>query len=135
MECLHVGEPLSNFYCWESKTIYIHNFLDLPDTKSDDNYVKSPDFKCFGHTWRLVMYPGGDDTAKGGYVSICIENWTSRGITLDFKLTLPDVDGKECHQITGGMEQFDADKGCVFDLVKRATLVRNQILCQQSIED
>ena len=67
----------------------------MPDTKGDANVVKSPKFKCFGHTWRLEVYPGGDDDANDGYVSAYLHNLSDEKITVDYQIAVLKADGKE----------------------------------------
>eukprot|EP00956_Cyclotella_meneghiniana_P034203 scaffold102385_cov55-Cyclotella_meneghiniana.AAC.4 len=93
MECLHIGTPPSALGCWESKTIYVHDFLNLSDTKSDDNVVYSPEFKCFGHFWKLVVFPGGSEVASDGNVSLFIDNMSGETITTDCKISVLKKDG------------------------------------------
>ena len=126
MECLHFGTPPSNYKCWESKTFHIHNFLDLPDTKGNDNVVKLPKFKCYGHTWLLAVYPGGREKSSDGYVAVKIGNSSNEKISVDFKITLLDADGKESHRINKEMRVFQPSEGVGTDLVKRANLIENQ---------
>ena len=109
MECLHVGEPPSNFGSWESKTIYIHNFLDFPDTKSNDNVVYSPLFKCFSHSWELGVFPGGHEDAKDGYVTVDLCNKSNDKITVDFRIiTVLKADGKK--SVVGKREQKEPER-------------------------
>eukprot|EP00956_Cyclotella_meneghiniana_P021977 scaffold40799_cov31-Cyclotella_meneghiniana.AAC.5 len=127
--CLHVGEPPSNFGSWESKTIYIHNFLDLADTKGDDNVVDSPEFTCFGHVWKLGVYPGG--------VTVDLCNQSNDKITVDFRITVLKADGKESHwTIEAEKKEFASVQHDAVthsqhhawgdDIVSRAKLVENQ---------
>eukprot|EP00956_Cyclotella_meneghiniana_P004961 scaffold6105_cov23-Cyclotella_meneghiniana.AAC.5 len=126
MESLHVGTPSSDFECWEYKTAYFHNFLDLPDTKGDDNVVLSPKFKCFDHTWRLQVYPGGHRRAKNGWVSVSIANISDEKITLDYEIAVLNPDDKVLCMKRATKRVFDsADTNCWGDknFVSRATLV------------
>eukprot|EP00956_Cyclotella_meneghiniana_P024548 scaffold49424_cov30-Cyclotella_meneghiniana.AAC.1 len=130
MECLHVGEPPDDFECWERKTIYIHNFLDLPDAKGCDNVACLPEFKCFGHTWQLDVYPGGVDGADDGVVSVFINNLSEEKITVDDKIIIMKADGSESHW-TDEREnmEFTPEEQAGFgdsNLIERATLVENQ---------
>eukprot|EP00956_Cyclotella_meneghiniana_P007915 scaffold10506_cov26-Cyclotella_meneghiniana.AAC.1 len=127
MEDLHVGTPPSDYECWEQKIIHFHNFLDLPDTKSEDNFVESPEFKCFGHEWRMKMWPGGNDAGgSNGCVPICIFNISEEKITLDWKLILLKADGNE--DIIGGERRlFGTGSGRgIANAVSRATLLEKQ---------
>ena len=89
MESIHVGDPPSDFSCWETKMVYIHDFLDYSDANGDDNVVHSPEFRCFGHQWQVDVYPGGDsESSEDGYVSIYLSNLSSSEVTLDWKMSL-----------------------------------------------
>eukprot|EP00956_Cyclotella_meneghiniana_P007538 scaffold10184_cov52-Cyclotella_meneghiniana.AAC.2 len=121
MEDLHVGTPRSNYTCWETKVIHFHNFLDLPDTKGEDNFAESPEFKCFGHTWQLEVFPGGDDNAKNGYVSAFICNLSEESITLDYEIGV-----MKGETFRGNRETFGPHKSWGGNLMPRSTLVNNQ---------
>jgi len=124
-----MGTPPSNYECWESKIFHVHNFLDLPDTKDDANVVKSPKFKCFGHTWRLEVYPGGDDdAADDGCISVYINNLSEESVTLDYQIAVLNADGNESHWKAQGKELFfyEKDNWGEKNIVSRATLVGNQ---------
>eukprot|EP00956_Cyclotella_meneghiniana_P004957 scaffold6105_cov23-Cyclotella_meneghiniana.AAC.1 len=136
MECLHVGTPPSDYEVWETKIIHFHNFLDLSDTKGEDNFVYSPKFKCFGHTWRLRVFPGGDNASDDGYVSAYLYNRSDEKITADWKLILLNADGNEEimeeEEIGDSNEVFKEvnEVGCCWggDLIERAKLVENESL-------
>ena len=58
------------------KTFEVHfdGFADLPTTKSDDNFVNSPEFTCFGHRWHLRVYPGGYTGSDDGMVDVFLSH-------------------------------------------------------------
>eukprot|EP00956_Cyclotella_meneghiniana_P017618 scaffold28907_cov22-Cyclotella_meneghiniana.AAC.2 len=127
MECLHVGTPPSDYECWETKIIHFHNFLDLPDAKGKDNFVESPEFKCFGHKWRLKVFPGGTGTAKDGRVSICIFNVSEVNVTINFEILMLTADGYEKKLGGEKMTLIKSGKGrSIANAVKRAWLVEHQ---------
>eukprot|EP00956_Cyclotella_meneghiniana_P007983 scaffold10623_cov65-Cyclotella_meneghiniana.AAC.7 len=138
MECLHIGTPPPDYECWESKIIHMHNFLDLPDTKSDDNVVFSPEFKCFGHTWQLEIFPGGTEEATDGFISAWILNTSDEQISLDFEIILLKACGEDSVWGTGEVigntfAPFEEEEVGVMDylygdndLVERTTLLENQ---------
>eukprot|EP00956_Cyclotella_meneghiniana_P021976 scaffold40799_cov31-Cyclotella_meneghiniana.AAC.4 len=132
MECLHVGEPPSNFGSrWTTKMFYIHNFLDLPDAIGLDNVVRSPEFKCFNHTWALDVYPAGDHHAievGDEYISVYIHNVTDQFIVIDYDIAILKVDGSESQWTTScnGIE-IRAQGVYGDDLMKRSTLLENQL--------
>jgi len=114
---------------WETKITYFHHFLDLPDTKGNDNVVESPRFKCFGHKWKLNVYPGGYRTSTNGWVSLSIVNLSDEKITIDYQITLLNADDKVLCMKRATKRVFDsADTSCWGDknLVSRATLVEKQ---------
>lgn len=82
---IHIGAPSASFSCWESKIIYVHNFLELSDAKTSDNSVSS-EFQCLGHDWEFGMCPGGCDVAEDGYVSVILGNWSSKKVTIDYEV-------------------------------------------------
>jgi hypothetical protein len=94
MECIHIGTPPADFDCWESKTFYIHNFLELPDTYGEENVVRSPPFFCLGHKWTLNVYPGGVDGVMDGWVSIGLEFCDENEVTIDWQMDIIDSKGK-----------------------------------------
>eukprot|EP00956_Cyclotella_meneghiniana_P016865 scaffold27065_cov30-Cyclotella_meneghiniana.AAC.1 len=126
MEDLHAGTPPSDYECWETKIIHFHNFLDLPDTKGNDNVVESPKFKCFGHTWRLKIYPGGDIIADHGYISAYINNLSDEKITVDFEIIIMKADGNESKKLIPGKEvTIERIEGIGTSIVSRATLIES----------
>eukprot|EP00956_Cyclotella_meneghiniana_P010748 scaffold15049_cov36-Cyclotella_meneghiniana.AAC.6 len=69
MDGLHIGTP--PFHFMEFKTIYVHNYIELSKTRSDDNFVTSPRFRCFGNNeWELVVYPGGSEQYVKPFVQL-----------------------------------------------------------------
>ena len=56
---------------WKSFEVSFDGFANLPAKKGVD--IFSPEFACFGHKWRLSIYPGGNRSSKNGMVSIFLE--------------------------------------------------------------
>jgi hypothetical protein len=65
---VHMGEPPPNFQEWMRTYIHFHGFAGLP--KERGAMVESDTFTNLGHQWRFVLYPGGDDDAEQGMVSV-----------------------------------------------------------------
>ena len=86
---VHVGTPSSNFEDWTTAEVYFHGFADLTTTR--DEAVVSPLFSCFGHQWRVDLYPGGDDGSDDGYVALDLCNMSNAVIEIYEKGF--DVDG------------------------------------------
>jgi len=87
MSVVHVGHPPNEWDGWESHLVHFHNFASLPSGKNE--LVKSPEFRSFGHVWRLMMYPGGHSDAEEGNISLylvyCSEGDFSALFNLSFK--------------------------------------------------
>src|SRR5210317_2087058 len=73
---------------WKSFQFDVQNFKDLLTTKN--HCVVTPEFSCNGHDWRLHIYPGGDDDATEGFVSIYLIHRSEGSITASFELTILD---------------------------------------------
>eukprot|EP00956_Cyclotella_meneghiniana_P038911 scaffold162054_cov24-Cyclotella_meneghiniana.AAC.2 len=98
----------------------------------DDNFLLSPGFKCFGHTWRLNVYPAGDDDdAEDGWVSAFLSNCSDEDITLDWRLKLLTATGNDSLEFRKGDNNKVFKGGISFwggDLIERSTLVENESL-------
>ena len=91
--------------------------------------VHSPEFKCFGHTWGITVYPGGHRKAKNGWVSVSINNLSDEKITIDYDIAVLYADDKVLCMKRAKKRVFDsADTNSWGDknLVSRATLVEKQ---------
>jgi hypothetical protein len=127
MESLHIGTPPSNFNCWESKTIYVHNFLDLP-TKSEYNEVYSRVFHCLGHDWGLFFCPDAHDDSNDVMVEVALLNLSSKGVTIEWGVILVKSDGSEDSVAAGEEFNFGGynkdNSAWAVNLVKRSDLIQ-----------
>ncbi|KAL7456982.1 hypothetical protein ACHAWC_008440 [Mediolabrus comicus] len=73
---------------WKSFQFDVKFFKDLPATKN--HCVSTPKFSCNGHDWDLMIYPGGDEDADEGWVSIYLHHRSEGSITASFELTILD---------------------------------------------
>ncbi|KAL7448937.1 hypothetical protein ACHAWC_001050, partial [Mediolabrus comicus] len=78
---------------WKSFHFNVPNFKDLPTTR--DHFVETPLFTCNGHEWSLDIYPGGDDDAPEGYVSIDLTHHSEGSITANYEFAILDKFGKQ----------------------------------------
>ena len=78
---------------WKSFQFNLQNFKDLPPTRN--HYVVTPEFSYNGHKWCLLIYPGGNDEADEGCVSIYLEHRSEGSITVNFELQIIDKFGKK----------------------------------------
>ena len=104
---VHAGTPPSDFGTWATTEVCFHKFADLPTTK--DEGVISPQFTCFGHNWKVEIYPGGSDRSKKGYVGVALMHMSANGsISVAFSLSVRDSTGKEvAYELSIGPNTFD----------------------------
>ena len=88
-----VGTPSSNFEDWTTTNVRFHGFADITTEKGER--VVSPEFSCFGHQWRVVLYPGGNEESNDRYVALGLSNMSNQSIKLQFGYTVRDAAGKE----------------------------------------
>jgi speckle-type POZ protein len=71
----------------------MQNFKDL--TTATDHYVKTPEFSCNGHQWHLTIFPGGENLAREGFVSIFLNHQSEGSITVDYEIMIINKFGKQ----------------------------------------
>ncbi len=64
MSIVHVWHPPKEWEGWESHIVHFHTFSSMPSGMGE--IVGSPEFRSFGHEWRVIIYPGGDEIAEEG---------------------------------------------------------------------
>ena len=87
---LDVGTPPNGFKDWTTALVRFHGFADLTTTRGE--YVQSPKFSCFGHQWRLIIYPGGEEDSREGYVGVNLSNFSNKSIEIRYGLSVRDAD-------------------------------------------
>ena len=91
---VHVGTPPSNFGTWTTTEVCFHKFADLPTIKNEG--INSPEFTCFGHEWKVKIYPGGYYHSKEGYVGVALLNMSADAdIIVQWGFSIRDAAGKE----------------------------------------
>jgi len=75
---VRVGTPYTGFGGWTTTEVCFRGFANLTTTRGQ--FVTSPEFSCFGHQWRLGLYPGGRANSEEGKVSITLCNKSSISI-------------------------------------------------------
>jgi len=95
---IDVGTPPESFTNgiidgWTTINVCFHGFANLTTTREES--VKSPEFSCFGHQWRMYIYPGGDEDSNEGHVSIDLVNMSKSSIKLQWGCSVRDTDGKQ----------------------------------------
>ena len=102
MSVVHVGHPPNEWEGWESHLVHFHNFASLPSEKNE--LVWSPEFRSFGHEWRVLMYPGGvkwrvliysggHSKAKEGNISLFLQHRFHSDISVQFHLSIKNKSG------------------------------------------
>ena len=78
---------------WTTTVVRFHGFTDLTTIRSE--CVSSPEFSCFGHQWRLNLFPGGDEVSDEGYVSVALGNRSNSSIKIQWGCSVRDTNYKE----------------------------------------
>ena len=125
-----VGTPPSSLNEWEIIKVRYHGFENLTTTRNE--YVRSPEFTCFGNLWCLRVYPGGSSTSDDGMVSIYLQNLSNKSIKLQYGFCVKD----ESHKVK---KDFVSKKGgAVFpaggtrcggtgNFCERSTIIKNLV--------
>jgi hypothetical protein len=87
--------------------VRFHGFANLTTTR--DEFVDSPEFSCFGHRWRLRLYP--EEDSPEGYVALRLGNRSNTSIKIQWSYSVKDVDGKEVVYHEPDTDKFDACGG------------------------
>ncbi|EJK77741.1 hypothetical protein THAOC_00407 [Thalassiosira oceanica] len=88
---MQIGAPPRRLSDWVIAPMHFNGFAGLPTTKGE--CVKSPEFSCFGHRWRLLIYPGGDNDSNNGRVAQRLLNETEKCIYVEFKFIIKHPNG------------------------------------------
>ena len=104
-----VGTPPDNFEGWTTANVCFHGFANLTTTRGES--VQSPEFSCFGHQWRLDIYPGGEEDSAEGYAAVELVNMTNKSIKISYGFSVRDVDGEEVVRYKPQTKEFDASVG------------------------
>ena len=111
---------------WTTTVVRFHGFADLTTTR--DVYVESPEFSCFGHQWRLELYPGGEEDSPEGWVAVSIGNASLTSIEIQYGFSVRDADGKEVVHHEPVTKEFDAEGSMcnawnIVNFAKRSTIM------------
>ena len=106
---IDVGTPPASTHNkkWESLQVYFNGFVKLPVTRGVPVY--SPEFICFGHRWRVRIFPGGHLPSEEGMVGAYLDNLSNENISLHYCINMIDAAGKVKRQNTrAGAKEFAA---------------------------
>ncbi|KAL7530114.1 hypothetical protein ACHAXR_003315, partial [Thalassiosira sp. AJA248-18] len=135
-----VGTPSSGFQDWEIIPVRFHGFEGLDASR--ENIVNSPEFTCFGHQWRLRIYPGGCTTSGDGNVGVFLDHLSDESIEVEFGFTFKNSYGRDvahcdgrtykrlfapCGSVQVGLGNFAKRSDIVNDLVAGALVIEVRI--------
>ena len=88
----HMGTPPPGYHQeWVTHTVHVHGFENLPAVRR----VASPEFILLGNEWLLRIYPGGDDDAAEGMVTVGLQNMSNKAIDIDLGFSVNDGNGMQ----------------------------------------
>ena len=107
---------------WKTFYFNVQSFSDLPTTTG--HYFSTPEFSCNGHDWRLYIYPGGDEDAGEGYVSIFLNHHWEGEFINEYELMIIDNFGKKkkAFKNTDYFKGGGKGKGCN-DFIKHSDIL------------
>jgi hypothetical protein len=109
---------------WKPFHFNVSNFKDLPTTR--DHYVSTPEFLCNGHKWYLRIYPGGNDRAAEGMVSMYLYHRSEGRVSANYDLMVIDKAGKSKNLSAQSIDIFEGEgKGFGWDnFIKRSDILK-----------
>ena len=106
---IQVGTPPTksiNANKWEVIEVHYNGFEGLPSEMGVP--VHSPEFMCFGHKWRLRVYPGGASISDEGRIAVSLENRTDERIAINFGFSVKNKNGRGLKAEFGNQPLFDS---------------------------
>jgi len=92
--------------------------------------LNHPNFHVLGISggWISILYPGGEEESREGYVAVVLCNMTNTSITMQLGYSIKDVDGKEVLHYTPQSNEFGAagsgrNARCKINFAKRSYLI------------
>jgi len=91
---IHVGtSPPGYNQGYVTRTVHFHGFASLSAERNDR--VNSPEFMLLGNPWRLSIYPGGDEGAAEGMVTLRLVSNSNKAIDAKYGFSVNDGNGKQ----------------------------------------
>jgi len=128
-----IGIPVKNLRGWTNTEVNFHGFANLSTTKDDENRVASPEFSCFGHQWRLDIFPGGTSNSHEGHVGVGLANKSNSNIKIQYGYSVRNADGEEVASSKSKTKEFgayDSEDGdayknawCTSNFAQRSTIM------------
>jgi len=98
------GTPPEGYKEWTAALVRFHGFANLTTTRS----IISPEFSCFGHQWRLDIFPGGRDNSTEGYIAVGLSNMSNTSIEIQYCYSARNANGKEVVYLKSKTNTFGA---------------------------
>jgi len=120
---------------WTTTVVRFHGFANLTTTR----VVASPEFSCFGHQWKVAIWPGGRSNSEEGYAAVTLANFSTTSIKIQYSYSVRKENGKEVVYHESRTEEFSAaseDKNArsVKNFVKRSKLMESLVYGSLVIE-
>jgi hypothetical protein len=125
----HMGTPPPGYHQeWVTHTVHVHGFENLPAVRR----VASPEFILLGNEWLLRIYPGGDDDAAEGMVTVGLQNMSNKAIDIDLGFSVNDGNGMQvAYGQSDGPRNFAPLGGGTnrwkFNVAERSTLLSSLV--------
>ena len=104
---VHVGTPAADYQLDDSVTVHFHSFEKLTTVKGEA--VFSPIFTCAGSEWCLVLYPGGNDSSREGWVAVHLCNESSEKIRAAYDISVMKSCGNVYRRIFSSKAEKEFD--------------------------
>eukprot|EP00985_Skeletonema_marinoi_P021388 scaffold13100_cov108-Skeletonema_marinoi.AAC.9 len=122
---LGLGRPSSSSgEEWQSFKMLFHGFADLPSTVGQ--YTLSPEFTCNGHRWCIDLYPGGDNQASVGRLSLRLRHCSGGYATATFEVSVLDKYQSVQHTKKSTLHSFSSEEKKTWgwhDSFRRSTIL------------
>lgn len=134
METIGVISEIRTETVFELKVKDFFSLRDATDTRYD-----SPEFQCFGISWKLQLYPNGDSRfgAADDWVGVdLIRSFSGCPFTLNYSFTLKSTDGSTglVNVICGGVLDKDNGRRGFSELIRRSELMERKAVYAPSDE-
>jgi len=117
---------------WETRKVVIDDYAFLMNDKGDE--TDSDEFKCFGHRWKMNVFPGGSVDAAEGMVSLYLNLLSDDDakITLKYSLCVRDPQNSDniiAKFATGSFDfdDEDVDASGAHNFCKKETLLNHLV--------
>lgn len=97
--------------------------------------MSSPTSNCFGHEWRVVLYPGGHRKAKESNITLLLTKCSDNEISINFELVIKNNRGGDVAKGTSGLQKFEQRRRSLgsADFSPRAKIMDGNVLKNGSL--